>query len=183
MENMKVMEDESIQNRLSKQSKVMWEINIKVACMDSWKKLRSGLSIARRKQLLCKILLTCIPTNYHNSRRQIANLQASDHFGYRRVVITGWVAMMADYLRTKMAQEQEPVAEKYFENTFFFRVVKATFNAMHKYRTDKKYKRKVLEVGEKYFHFDIRRKLLFRFWCKRFRKQTQREGIEKGKDE
>ena len=90
-----------IDEKLEKGASVMYEISMKLACMVSWKLLISGLSINRRKQLLIKTFLNCVDLNSHNSRRQIAGLDAVEHFSMQRILIMGWVGLMGDYLRTR----------------------------------------------------------------------------------
>ena len=84
---------------------------------------------------------------------------ASDHFNYTRCIILGWVAFMADYIKTKSARDREPIADKYFSIIFFRRVCGMCFKAIGSYRAVRLYKKAMKKRGEEYYIVDTGRKV------------------------
>ena len=176
LQEMKEQEKILIEKKIDNGATVMYEIFMKFSLMNSWKSLKG--ETRSRKQSLVKIFLNVVDLCTHNSIRQQVNTRATEDFIYRRRLLKGWTAFMHDYIVSKKVDLMWNMACDYSDRSYFCRVVGACFNAINGYRLNRKHKTELKLKGHNFYVTDTKRKVLYRFWNKRQRRQRSKSSMK-----
>jgi len=104
---------------------IIFEDKIIRQIMKSWKTI-IGYSF-KRKMKLVKAFIIATDIYCHNSLKQINNMNIANGYRSRRLMILAWQCFNDDFIRMRKAELLIPKAKRHYDDTFFGRVVKATF--------------------------------------------------------
>jgi hypothetical protein len=104
---------------------IIFEDKIIRQIMKCWKTI-IGYSF-QRKMKLVKAFIIATDIYCHNSFKQINNINIANAYRLKRLMILAWQCFNDDFIRMRKAELLMPKAKRHYDDTFFGRVVKATF--------------------------------------------------------
>lgn len=125
--------DEELKNNyISDTAMVIWENFILKKIIKHWKMIKWETKVRQSK--LVSIFAMCIPVTHMNSFRQQGLVKTSNSFSYHSQLISPWLALCDDFIRSKLADLLLPKAAAHWLAGFMERTVRITYNMIHYYK-------------------------------------------------
>ena len=135
------------EQRLLAQAVVLWEGHFLRKVIMHWKTLK-GETKAIKKRLSYQFMLVA-EEHTHNTSRQNTLRGIADAFYRSKVLVVSWLCLNDDFIRNRKAEMLIPMANSYWDRSFFNRVVGACFKSIIFYVESKRIKSAGLKLAPK----------------------------------